>query len=170
MRRIAIAANRAVLFVGSAALAVLPLIVIYDVAARYLFNAPTIWATEISIYLLQVMVFLPMGLLISEDGHVRSTLLTDRLSLRARSALDRVSLLLIAGFAGCVAWLGGIYTLHAWRFGQVSATLLAVPLWIPNALILLGGVLLFVGAVGTLVAGPAGRADAASRADTAASG
>src|SRR5262245_65381016 len=128
LRRITTTVNMAVVFIGSIGLATLPLIVFYDVTARYVFNAPTIWANEISVYLLQLMVFLSMGVLLADDGHVRSTLLTDRLSPATRAFLRGFSLVVVAGFAGVMTWLGWSYTAHAWRFGQVSATLLEVPL------------------------------------------
>lgn len=148
-------ANRGVVAIGAIALAILPMIVFYDVIARYVFNAPTIWATEISIYLLQMLVFLPMGVLVSEGVHVRSTLLLDRLSSHRRQALQQFSLMMIAIFAVFMIKLGWQLTVHAWSQSQASATLLAVPLWIPNSLVPIGGVLLLVGAVGTLLC-PAG--------------
>lgn len=147
-------ANRGVLVLGTAALAVLPLIVFYDVVARYLFNAPTIWATDLSIYIQQLLVFLPMGLLLGEDGHIRSTLLTDRLQPRLRYLLYLVSVALVAVLAGFIAWLGCAQTLHAWRQHQVAPSLLPVPLWIPYAMLPLGGFLLLASALGALVRPP----------------
>ncbi|SHI07683.1 TRAP transporter small permease [Pollutimonas bauzanensis] len=148
-------ANKGVTGLGIAALGVLPLIVFYDVTARYVFNAPTIWATEISIYLLQLLVFLPMGLLLGENSHIRSTLLTDKLSPRAQRALHLLSLAMVALLAGCITWLGWKLTAHSWHQSQVSATLLAIPLWLPNALIPLGGLLLLINALGGLISPPA---------------
>lgn len=144
-------ANQGVIALGIIALGILPIIVFYDVMARYLFNAPTIWATEISVYLLQLLVFLPMGWLTSHNAHIRSTLLVDRLPDAAREFLYRISLLLTAALAACIAWLGWQLTVHSWQQSQVSATLLAVPLWIPYALIPLGGLLLLISALGTLI-------------------
>jgi len=144
-------ANRGVVAIGAIALSILPLIVFYDVVARYVFNAPTIWATEVSVYLLQMLVFLPMGLLVSEDVHVRSTLLLDRLSSHGRQVLHQFSLLMIMIFAVFVIKFGWQLTVHAWSQSQASATLLAVPLWIPNSLIPIGGVLLLVSALGSLL-------------------
>lgn len=144
-------ANRGVVAIGAMALSALPLIVFYDVVARYVFDAPTIWATEISIYLLQLLVFLPMGVLVSEGVHVRSTLLTDRLSSRGRKLLQQFSLIMIVIFAVFVIKLGWQLTAHAWSQSQASATLLAVPLWIPNSLIPIGGLLLLISALGALL-------------------
>jgi TRAP-type C4-dicarboxylate transport system permease small subunit len=66
-----------------------------------------------------------------------------------------VSLVLVALLAACITWLGWKLTAHSWRQSQVSATLLAVPLWLPNALIPLGGVLLLLSALGRLIDPPA---------------
>lgn len=147
MTKVAECTNKCVIGLGVAALGILPLIVFYDVTARYVFNAPTIWATEVSVYILQFLVFLPMGWLTSRNAHIRSTLLVDRLPPHARGVLYRVSLVLIAMLAACIAWLGWKLTAHSWSQGQVSATLLAVPLWLPHALIPLGGLLLLVSSV-----------------------
>lgn len=147
-------ANTGVVAVGVLASGMLPVIVVYDVMARYLFNAPTLWANEIAVYLVQIIVFLPMGLLVTDNSHVRATLLTDRLSPWTQARLHRFSLVVVTVFATVIVWLGWTYTAHAWKQGQLSPTLLAVPLWIPNALIPLGGLLLLVSALGALLASP----------------
>jgi len=147
-------ANTGVVAVGALAFGTLPVIVAYDVIARYVFNAPSIWVNEIAVYLVQVMVFLSMGLLVTDNSHVRVTLLTDRLPPAMQARLHRFSLVMIAVFATFIVWLGWAYTAHAWKQGQSSPTLLAVPLWIPNALIPLGGLLLLVSVLGTFFASP----------------
>ena len=148
-------ANRGVTGLGALALGILPAIVFYDVIARYVFNAPSIWVVEVSTYLLQLMVFLPMGMLVSSNSHVRSTLLTDRLPGFMQRALQRISLAITAIYAAFVLWFGWNFIAHSWKQEQVSATLLAVPLWIPGLLIPLGGLLLLIASVGALIA-PAG--------------
>lgn len=152
--RLASLANTGVVAVGMLAFGTLPVIVAYDVTVRYVFNAPSIWVSEIAVYLVQAIVFLPMGLLVTDNSHVRATLLTDRLPPRAQARLHRFSLVMTAVFATVIVWLGWAYTAHAWKQGQLSPTLLAVPLWIPNALIPLGGLLLLVSALGTLLTSP----------------
>jgi C4-dicarboxylate transporter, DctQ subunit len=127
----------------------------YDVCARYLFNAPTIWATELSVYLLQLMVFLPMGALLGENGHLASTLVTDQLSPRNRRIAQRIAFVAVAVFAALQIRYGWNFTAHAWRMGQTSPSLLAVPLWIPNGLVPLGFLLLLVNAVVAFIRPPA---------------
>lgn len=144
-------ANAGVVALGALASGALPVMVFYDVVARYVFNAPSIWVNEIAVYLVQGIVFLPMGLLVTDNSHVRVTFLTDRLPPPMHVWLHRFSLVMIVVFAAFVVWFGWTYTAHAWKQGQLSPTLLAVPLWIPNALIPLGGLFLAVSALGSLL-------------------
>ena len=124
--RTAVVTNRAVVLLAAAAMAALPVMLFYDVTARYLFNAPTIWASELSIYALQFIVFLPIGVLVMDDTHIRVTLLADLFPARVRRVLRQVSLVGITLFGACLAWLGWQFTEHAWSYAQVSPTLLAV--------------------------------------------
>lgn len=154
LRRIGLVVNRGVLMLGAAGLLAITLMTFYDVFARYLFNAPTIWATELSVYLLQLMVFLPMGALLAENGHLASTLITDHLAPRNRRIAQRITYFAVAVFAALMIRYGWNFTAHAWRMGQTSPSLLAIPLWIPNALVPFGFLLLFVNAVIALVRPP----------------
>lgn len=154
VRRIGQLANMGVLMIGAVGLLAMALMTFYDVFARYIFNAPTIWATELSVYLLQVMVFLPMGALLAENGHLSSTLVTDQLSSRNRRIAQRIAFFAVAVFAALLIRYGWSFTAHAWRMGQTSPSLLAVPLWIPNALVPAGFFLLLVNAIAAFIAPP----------------
>lgn len=149
--RIGRVANSAILALGSIALASIPVMMLYDVVARYVFRAPTIWAMELSIYALQLIVFLPMGMLVAENGHIRVTLLTDFVGPRVQSVLNRISMLAVCAFALGLTWWGWQLVAHSWERSQVSPSLLAVPLWIPHAFIPLGAALLFVAALAEMI-------------------
>ncbi|WP_051564041.1 TRAP transporter small permease subunit [Desulfovermiculus halophilus] len=67
---------------------VLILELVYDTAARYLFNAPTAWSYDIS-YMLYGTIFLAAAAYTLQlDRHVRIELLYDRLSTRGRAIID----------------------------------------------------------------------------------
>ena len=48
------------------------LIINYEVFARYLFNAPTVWVTEYSTYLVAAMAFLGAAFAVVRDSHTAS--------------------------------------------------------------------------------------------------
>ena len=115
-------------------------VVLYEIAARYLFDAPTIWAQEISVYLLLACAFFGFAPTMYAGEHIRIDLLVKRLG-RARSALELATCLAIA------AWGGYETVLQSLRFGRRSLTLLAVPVWIPQLVVPVGMLLLCAAAL-----------------------
>ncbi len=71
-------------------LLVIPLILTtcYEVVARYLFGAPTIWSFEIGYMLTGAFFLLGSGLALQRGSHIRVDLFYHRLSLRKRNWLD----------------------------------------------------------------------------------
>lgn len=122
-------------------------IVVYEIAARYLFDAPTIWAQEISVYLLLVCAFIGFAPTMHAGEHIRIDLLVRRFGPRARGALELVTCLAIAAFAAIAAWGGYETVRQSLRFGRRSLTLLAFPVWIPQLVVPLGMLLLFAAAL-----------------------
>ena len=61
---------------------VVPLILatVYDVAARYLFNAPTQWAYEVGYMMMGAHALLGMAYTLREGGHIRIDAFTQRFS------------------------------------------------------------------------------------------
>ena len=122
-------------------------IVLYEIAARYLFGAPTIWAQEISVYLLLACAFFGFAPTMHAGEHIRIDLLVKRLGANARSALELATCLAVAAFAAVAAWGGYETVLQSLRYGRRSLTLLAVPVWIPQLVVPLGMLLLCAAAL-----------------------
>ncbi|WP_299790457.1 TRAP transporter small permease [uncultured Marivita sp.] len=90
--------------------AAIVLIMVYEVVARYAFNAPTTWAHETSILLASFGFIFGGAFCMAEGTHMRITLLVERRPGFARFS-DALSLL-----AGTV-YLGGL-TFAAWRMAE----------------------------------------------------
>ena len=131
-------------------------VVLYEIAARYLFDAPTIWAQEISVYLLLACAFIGFAPTMYAGEHIRIDLLVKRFAARARSALELATCLAIAAFAGIAAWGGTETVLQSLQFGRRSLTLLSIPVWIPQLVVPIG--MLFLLAAALLRAWQAARA------------
>lgn len=101
--------------------------VIYDVLARLLFNAPTIWVIDINGYLLVYLTFLPAAWILMRDRHVKVELLTSRLLRPARRRLGIVTDLLACAYCFVLAWQGWIVAWEALRRGYEFSTALAFP-------------------------------------------
>jgi C4-dicarboxylate transporter DctQ subunit len=115
----------------------------YDVILRNM-GAPTLWASEVSIYLMLAVAFLGVGATQSVDGHFRMTIVRDLCPRPIRALFDLFSLVVCLGFA-----IG--FTYGAWKLISFSLmlnlntpTILQVPMWILQVLLMLGGVLLIL--------------------------
>ena len=58
-------------FLGQMALAVMVLSICYDVAMRYVFNAPTSWTLEVNTFLVIFITMIPSCEVLREESHLR---------------------------------------------------------------------------------------------------
>ena len=116
----------------------------YEVLARYLFNAPTIWAAELSQLLLLWGSFMAMATLLRQRAHIRITLLTARLGARGRQACEAFALLFIAGFSAVAAWHGWLIAYDSFERGRSTGTMLNIPNWWSEMVIPLGFLVLLL--------------------------
>lgn len=77
---------------GLAALVIIPLVLAtcYEVFARYVFGAPTIWAFELGYILTGIHFLLGGAITLKRQGHVRIDLIYDQLSVKKRATIDLV--------------------------------------------------------------------------------
>jgi TRAP-type mannitol/chloroaromatic compound transport system permease small subunit len=75
-----------------AAWLIVPLVfaMVYEVIARYVFNAPTIWAYEIGYLTTGSGFLLGMAYALSRDAHIRIDVVSANLSQRTRAIIDIV--------------------------------------------------------------------------------
>ncbi len=101
--------DRLSLFLGRVTMMMIVILVsvmFYEVVMRYVFEAPTLWANELSLWLAG-FVFLLAGLYsMQQRNHIRIYLLYDAMPRWAQRACDVVSTALIAAFAIALLWGG----------------------------------------------------------------
>jgi|SRR5690606_25467360 len=107
------AVSRALARVAELVTLVLVASMIYEVAARYLFGAPTIWAFDISYMCTGTLFILGAAYTLREDAHVRIDALSQRMPPRLRGCIDGVVFLalLLPAFA-TISWFA---ISRAWR-------------------------------------------------------
>lgn len=104
------------------ALLIFPLVgaLFYEVIARYIFNAPTFWASEVSYMLMGAIFLLGMGYTLKAGKHVNVDIFHAALPPRGKALAD------IAGyslFLPAVWWLSYElfeYALHSYRRGELT--------------------------------------------------
>jgi len=110
----------------------------YEVVARYLFNAPTVWAEELSRLLLVWGTYLAAAALVRRREHIRITLVTDRLEAGPRRWLEGVSLAVVAAGCAVAVWYGTPIAVDSFLRGRSTGTMLDIPNWWSEAAIPVG--------------------------------
>ena len=127
------------------------LMITYEVVARYVFNAPTIWAEEMSRFFQVWAVYLGAAYVLRYRHLIRITLLTDRVGPLGRRIAEAFSLLVI-GAVCVVATVWGVEIVaESVRFSRTTSTMLAVPQWMTEIAIPIGCGLLLLQCLAELV-------------------
>ncbi|MEJ8476371.1 TRAP transporter small permease subunit [Roseibium algae] len=101
---------------------------IYEVAARYVFNAPTMWAFDISYMCTGTLFVLGASYALREDAHVRIDFLAEKMPVRFRQLIEgTVFVVFLAPIYGGLSWFA---MKRAWRAFATSEVEMVSP-WAP---------------------------------------
>jgi TRAP-type mannitol/chloroaromatic compound transport system permease small subunit len=118
----------------------------YEVFVRYVLNAPTPWAFDLS-YMLYGTLFMAAGAYtLSRDGHVRGDFIYRLWQPRTQAAVELV-LYFLFFFPGVLAlvFAGWKYAARSWGYFEVSSNSPAgIPIFQFKSVIVLAGILLFI--------------------------
>ncbi len=127
------------------------LMLAYEVAARYFFNAPTIWAEELSRLVFVWATFIAAASLLRHDKHIRVTVVTDRLGEGGRRAARVVALLFVLALSAAIVWYGTPIALNSLERGRTTGTMMDLPNWWAQAAVPIAFLLLALQAVVELI-------------------
>jgi TRAP-type mannitol/chloroaromatic compound transport system permease small subunit len=116
----------------------------YEVFMRYVLNAPTAWAFDMSYIMYGALFFMAGAYTLSRGGHVRADMFYRMWPARVQAGLELV-LYVLFFFPGVIALViaGWDYGLYSMRIGEVSVNSPAgVPIWQLKMLIPFGAALL----------------------------
>ncbi len=93
----------------------------YEVFARYLFNAPTIWAYDVTYILYGSHFMLGAAYTLYKGQHIRTDMFYENFSVRWKGIVDGV-LYLVFFFPGMIFFMtaGWAEAAHAWDIGERS--------------------------------------------------
>ncbi|MBE9372981.1 TRAP transporter small permease [Saccharopolyspora sp. HNM0983] len=147
VRRAVLGCTRTLAGTAMLVIGLMMLTISYDVAARFLFAAPTDWAYPLNAVGVLAATALAAPHLYARGAHIGMDLVHRGLGPRAQRACDAATavsalllgvVLAVTGFRSMQVGLTG---------GLVGAGTFGIPLWIPDALLGIAGVLLAVVAV-----------------------
>lgn len=143
--------NGLVARVISPAVLVATVVVVYEVVSRYLFDAPTIWAMELTTYLCMACYFLGAPYALLRDAHIKIDLLYVKWSPRTRAIVDCVMSPIFFGSIAALTWVSAEWTLQGFVNGVTTGSSWAPAVWPVRALIPVSGILLLLQGLAKLV-------------------
>ncbi|HYC35377.1 MAG TPA: TRAP transporter small permease subunit [Usitatibacter sp.] len=128
---------------ASFALVPLVLATCYEVFARYIFGAPTIWAYEIGYILTGAHFLLAMAFALRTDEHIRIDIFSGHFSQRTRAAIDLAAYAVLLPLMSWISWALWLHLAQGYarneRSGQSAMNL---PVWPFRVIFLVAFVLL----------------------------
>jgi TRAP-type C4-dicarboxylate transport system permease small subunit len=111
----------------------------------YGFLVPSL--AELSGYLLAAASFLALAGTLKRGAHIRVTVLLANVSERTRFWLELWALAAGAAFVAYAFWHLAVLSQDSYRFKEVSYGIIPMPLWIPQAVMAIGALMLLVALV-----------------------
>jgi len=134
-------------------------IIVFEVVARYVFLAPTIWGEEMSRFLQIWATYLAAAYVLKNRQLIAIDVVITKMPPFARTLCESSALIVIAIFS-LVAFIYGLeITLESIRIGRATSTMLAVPKWMTEIAIPIGFGLMFLQALAELIRTATGTRD-----------
>lgn len=132
-------------------LGLMTLLILVEIFLWNLFEKTTLIADEYSAYGLAAIIFLGAGYCLKEKGHIRITLILGFLPKKLAGIITFISTVITTVFMGYLWWYLFKMLLSSVRYESTSGTLTQTPLWIPQAIMLLGAACFFIQLAATCV-------------------
>ncbi|MGE8203772.1 TRAP transporter small permease [Heyndrickxia sp. NPDC080065] len=116
--------------------------IFFEVISRAVFNHPTSWATELSIYSIIGSCFLGSAYAVRTYSHITVDLLINNVNDRIKTILAYLSNTLGLVFSIIFAFYGFEHSMKTLELGVKSASLLRIPMYLPELFLPVGGVLM----------------------------
>ncbi|EAU40001.1 putative integral membrane transport protein [Fulvimarina pelagi HTCC2506] len=143
---------------GDVLVVAIALMLFFEVAARYLFNAPTIWAQDIAIACQVWFTYLGMAYVLRQRQMIRITALVALAGPFLRRLVESFTLLVILAFCTVAVVYGIDVVVDSIRLGRRQPTMLEMPNWIVEIPVVFGFLLLGIQALADLIRLPFGPA------------
>jgi TRAP-type mannitol/chloroaromatic compound transport system permease small subunit len=111
-------------------------VLVYEVIARYVFNAPTIWAHGTTQRIFAVYYF--------NRSHITMDIIYERFSPRKKAILDIISFIFFLSFCGILLWYGSRYAWSSLIRLEPCNTPFRAPLYPIKLMIPLGALLIIL--------------------------
>ncbi|KAA0218643.1 MAG: TRAP transporter small permease [Lautropia sp.] len=121
--------NRIVFMVTIWLMAVIVTVMLYEVLARYIFNAPTVWGMELAVLLFGPYFLLGGPYLLHLRGHVSLDLARQRLPARINRWLDLLNFPVIVAFCLILLVFSAPAAISSFEYRETSFSAWNPPIW-----------------------------------------
>ncbi|MDW0112464.1 TRAP transporter small permease [Sporosarcina saromensis] len=125
----------------------------YEVVSRSFFDAPTTWATELSIYAIIGSCFLGSAYAVRTYSHITVDILINNVNDKMKTIFAYLTNTLGLVFSVIFTIYGYLHVVKTFNLQVTSASLLRIPMYIPESLLVIGGVLLCIAFVLQIIDG-----------------
>lgn len=125
--------------------------VLWEILARYLFNAPTTWSNEVNQYLLCALVMIGGGYTLKNRAHTRVDIIYLKMGRAKKEWVEIISGLMVLLFCCPMIYFGTVIAYEAYVQGETSVSAAQLVLWPSQAMVPLGAFLLALQALANLV-------------------
>ncbi|MEF8823619.1 MAG: TRAP transporter small permease [Desulfohalobiaceae bacterium] len=119
-------------------------LIVMEIGLRTFFSTSTMVTAEYSGYFLVATVSLGLAYTMHHRGHIRITLIYDRLPAWIRHKLDLAAALVALGICGFAIYYSVLMVYDNYSMGMTADTVAETPLWIPEAAVPAGLILFFL--------------------------
>ena len=129
---------------------------VFEAIARYVFNSPTSWTTNLSTWILIWFAFLGSAYSFQTHGHVVVDMFKDMIDKRTKTRTVR-RIMSVIGYAIAVCFVGALLyggillTKKAIMYGQVTASLHPIPMVCLTTAIIAGCALMIVTLISIII-------------------
>ncbi len=137
--------------VSAVLLGLMTILILVEIFLWNTLQKTTLIADEYSAYGLAAIIFLGAGYCLKEKGHIRITLILEILPETVSRFIAFIATVITTSFMGYVWWYLFKMVKSTYRYNSTSGTLTNTPIWIPQAIMLIGATCFFIQLVGTVL-------------------
>jgi TRAP-type mannitol/chloroaromatic compound transport system permease small subunit len=146
------ALNEKIGFIASFLILPLVGVVVFEVMMRYGFNAPTVWAFEMTTFLYGMHYMLTLGYAHKYDGHVAIDVFEAKLPQKPRTLLRIITnLVIFIPTIGLFSIWSVIYASTSWQGWERASSSWAPPIYPYKTIMAIGFILLLVQGIAKLI-------------------
>ena len=144
LRRLGEAWDTVELMIGGVFLTLSVVLIVTEIVGRNFFGYSMVGADEIASFAVIWSVFFTASIAVKRNLHVRIDIIFTVVPAAVARAIDVLGTTLSFLFAAYLTYSGAFLAYESWFFGEMTMTMLRLPLWIPQLILPVGGFLIAV--------------------------